>query len=160
MSDATRQCRVCDVIKPLEDFKPQGTSTGGRRWDCRACQAVRSRRYLLRKRFGISVEEYDAMLEAQGGRCAICESDETRSKWVTFAVDHCHDTGRVRGLLCGQCNYALGKLGDTPQNLLRAYRYVAGLNLSDGSPLETPVGSEVRPPPGVAELLVGWRSTA
>lgn len=78
----------------------------------------------LRKQYGIGVDEYEQMLTDQGGGCAICGvkfGDPTGRK---LAVDHCHKTGKVRGLLCGSCNQGLGKFGDDPDRLDRAGLYV------------------------------------
>lgn len=66
----------------------------------------RDRQY--RKRYGITLAEYEAMLAAQGNRCAICSSEKAGNTGQCFAVDHCHETGKVRGLLCIKCNARLG----------------------------------------------------
>lgn len=66
----------------------------------------------LRKSYGITLADYDLMLEGQGGVCAICKEPETlinHDRTMPLAVDHCHDTKRVRGLLCAHCNQAIGK---------------------------------------------------
>jgi hypothetical protein len=77
-------------------------------------RAAADRRRRLRYQFGLEVEDYDAMVAAQGGVCAICHEPErarTRKGHVQLlAVDHDHETGRVRGLLCQECNHALGWL--------------------------------------------------
>lgn len=82
------------------------------------------RRRMLKRKYGITPAQYDAMLSAQGGKCLICEEPETSvdgktGTLRTLAVDHCHTTGKVRGLLCSRCNTTLGKLEESPQ-LLRA----------------------------------------
>ena len=79
------------------------------------------RRCNLRRNYGIEVEEYDEMLEAQGGVCAICGGEAHRE---FFDVDHCHETGRVRGLLCASCNMGLGKFRDDPKILQNAIDYL------------------------------------
>lgn len=61
-----------------------------------------------RKNYGIGIEDYDRMLDSQGGKCAICGADRPGKAHKNFAVDHCHATGRVRGLLCVRCNVGLG----------------------------------------------------
>jgi hypothetical protein len=66
----------------------------------------RDRQY--RKRYGITLEDYDQMLADQGGKCLICEASQAGNVGQAFAVDHCHETGRVRGLLCIKCNSRLG----------------------------------------------------
>jgi Recombination endonuclease VII len=77
------------------------------------------------KRRGITVETYLEMLRAQNGACAICgrETVGTRYKWH---IDHCHETGRVRGLLCHHCNAALGHVRDNTDVLSRMIVYLKG----------------------------------
>jgi hypothetical protein len=71
--------------------------------------------------YGISVEDYDRMLEEQGGTCYICgRAPENRA----LDIDHCHKSGKVRGLLCSNHNRALGLLGDDPALLLRSIEYL------------------------------------
>lgn len=82
------------------------------------------RAILLRKSYGISVEQYDAMLAEQGGGCAICGVEFGDKGGRRLAVDHCHDTGAVRGLLCSNCNQGLGKFGDDIARLERAIMYL------------------------------------
>ena len=81
----------------------------------------------LQRKFGISLAEYGKMLVAQGGKCAICEQEETEKRdgvLKSLAVDHDHETGAVRGLLCSPCNQAIGKLKDDPAILRRAADYI------------------------------------
>lgn len=73
-------------------------------------------------RLGMTVEQYEAMLQAQGYRCAICRSDKAGgavNDRYSWHVDHCHKTRRMRGLLCTHCNLALGRVRDSTE-LLRA----------------------------------------
>ena len=81
----------------------------------------------LLNRFGISLNEYSKMYMDQGGKCAICNGTDagTRNgKEKTFAVDHDHKTGKVRGLLCEACNTGIGKLKDDPEVLRSAIQYL------------------------------------
>ena len=81
----------------------------------------------LRRRYGISIDQYNEMLIRQNGCCAICgkaEANEIRGKVVALAVDHCHDTGAVRALLCSACNTALGLFNDDIGLLVKAQAYV------------------------------------
>lgn len=73
----------------------------------------------LKRKYGLSVDEYNAMVEEQQNRCAICQTEG-----VKLAVDHCHETGRVRGLLCRGCNSGIGQLGDDMPRVFRAYDYL------------------------------------
>lgn len=90
-------------------------------WNGRNPERVRARQ--LRK-YGITQVEYDAMLVAQGGLCQICRTDTPSSRRKWFDVDHCHSTGRVRGLLCEICNRVVGLMKDDPERLERAAQYL------------------------------------
>lgn len=65
----------------------------------------------LRRNFGITLEEYNNMFKHQNGKCAICGIHQFELK-KRFSVDHCHRTGKIRGLLCGNCNKGLGMFAD------------------------------------------------
>jgi hypothetical protein len=98
-----------------------------RRWTKE--HSERRRDISLRSRFGIGLDEYNAMLSAQSGVCAICRRPETRVDPRTecvraLAVDHCHETGKVRALLCCACNAAIGLLQHDPQRALAIAAYV------------------------------------
>lgn len=80
----------------------------------------RARNADLKRFYGITLAEYEALAEAQGWRCAICRQTSER----TLHVDHDHRTGQVRGLLCGTCNRGMGMLGDDAALLQRAADYV------------------------------------
>jgi 5-methylcytosine-specific restriction endonuclease McrA len=78
----------------------------------------------LRRKFGIGSPEYDAMLESQGGVCAIC--GRSPRKGSSLHVDHDHETGCVRGLLCFRCNGGLGQFAESPERLVEAAEYLDG----------------------------------
>lgn len=85
----------------------------------------------LKKQFGIGLDEYKEILEKQDGVCAICHNKETALNPLTkepreLAVDHCHTTGKIRGLLCTGCNTALGLLKDSTELLRKAILYLKG----------------------------------
>ena len=82
---------------------------------------ARQAEFRRNRKYGLTPEQHVAMFEAQGGLCAICRGEGGKKG---LAVDHCHDTGVVRGLLCGECNIGIGKLGDTPEGLMRALKYL------------------------------------
>lgn len=85
------------------------------------------RRAQLKKSYGITPEEYDALLAAQGGVCKICNQSEMATRNgvpMRMPVDHCHTTGRVRGLLCSLCNKGLGSFRDDTEILKHAIRYL------------------------------------
>lgn len=82
------------------------------------------RRYALKSTYGLTIEQYDSILENQNNCCAICKTDTPSGKG-RFHVDHCHDTKKVRGLLCHHCNLALGNFKDDIPTLLNAIEYIA-----------------------------------
>lgn len=95
----------------------------------------RERQQNFRRNYGIEIDDYDAMLVAQGGKCAICDGPPAGCRWERdaytgekrvqrFSVDHDHETGAVRKLLCGRCNRGLGDFRDSPQLLLKAAEYL------------------------------------
>ena len=75
-----------------------------------------------RRTFGISADEVDALIAAQGGACAIC--GRTPEREASWHVDHDHETGAVRGVLCIDCNHGIGKLGDSIERLQAAIAYL------------------------------------
>ena len=77
---------------------------------CEKKKSIRAKN--LKKRYGISVEQYEQMLINQNYRCKICSCTDPGHKKKHFSVDHCHETKKVRGLLCTSCNLALGYLKD------------------------------------------------
>lgn len=82
-----------------------------------------NRQQRLSKLFNISLEEYDAILKFQGGLCAICKFPP-KTGGNRLSVDHNHKTGLVRGLLCWNCNRALGRLGDDTDRILAMAEYM------------------------------------
>lgn len=76
------------------------------------------------KKYGITQEEAKSLLDSQGGNCAICETEDPGIKG--WCIDHCHDTGKVRGVVCGTCNSGMGLLKDNPKLLERAASYLRG----------------------------------
>lgn len=144
-------CNSCGLHLPLTQFHNQSDKKDGKRSQCKLCTNKRnlekyhscqdtrkshhmaSRRHSLMKNYGITPEEYDAMLVEQGGSCAICKSDKPwgfvakpkRAKEF-FCVDHDHTTGEVRGLLCQPCNTGLGNFRDNSDHMRMAIKYLEG----------------------------------
>jgi hypothetical protein len=84
----------------------------------------------LKQTYGISEDDYQAMLKAQGGVCAICERHQ---RYQRLCVDHCHKTNKVRGLLCTRCNRNIGRFYDSVRLLRRAADYLEGSLVSSFS---------------------------
>jgi DNA repair exonuclease SbcCD ATPase subunit len=88
-------------------------------------QKENQHRYRLSEVYGITEEEYAALLSAQGGKCAVCGGDNSSSRLSTHLfVDHDHKTGKIRGLLCNNCNMALGFARENPDILLKLRAYL------------------------------------
>lgn len=85
--------------------------------------AQRARTFL--QRYGLTHDDYEAMLARQKGCCALCNRLPEQERYKRLNVDHCHTTKVVRGLLCTPCNHALGMLGDNAVGLARALKYVS-----------------------------------
>jgi hypothetical protein len=141
-----KTCTICKAEQPLDSFWPDRRRKNGLMARCKSCNTEQARayraahpnrekaiyartktevreRHLIRK-YGVNLTDYAAMLLAQGGKCAICRAPEENQFKGVFHVDHCHTTGKVRGLLCRGCNHMLGVVGDDPKILLRAVEYL------------------------------------
>jgi hypothetical protein len=129
---AMRRCRDCRLVFGPEGFQRNPQTSDGLNTYCRSCESVRmrawreknkariqdkSRRDHLMSKYGITLEEYEYMLASQGGGCALCSrtAEEAQGgEGRALVVDHCHLTGRVRGVLCNRCNLGLASLESSP----------------------------------------------
>lgn len=133
------------MIQPVENFPRNRSQTSGLGTYCKPChnRIVRenkekrggARNYHLRRRYGITIEHFNAMYSEQNGLCAICLEAKAAH------VDHDHQTKRVRGLLCFNCNGALGQFRDRADLMVRAVAYLHpelyGPALAAGATLST-----------------------
>jgi len=135
-----KTCSKCKEEKDYNAFSKNRLSKDGYQSECKSCknaygkkhrkdkgsQFIRAKR--LEKDFSISIEEYNIIFIEQHGVCSICNKAETRlnnkGQPHYLAVDHNHNTGEVRGLLCSACNRGLGLLGDNPRLLKSALNYL------------------------------------
>ena len=118
-------CRVCKQRQRALIPAEVKASYQAKRKALRAVTPGMSRAENLRSRHGITEAQFSDMLFAQGGGCAICKrTDSGSSRWKTLHVDHCHQTGVIRGLLCHGCNVSIGHFKDSPELLRRAAMYV------------------------------------
>jgi len=148
-----KKCSKCKVEKELACFHKDKSQPGGYRYDCRSCVnirrnkhresnndeykkrdreykkknkekiATRNKEYHYKKHYGISYSEFLALKESQNNCCAICKKDSDTVNGG-LVLDHNHETGAVRGALCGRCNKGIGLLADSPNNLLEAFKYL------------------------------------
>lgn len=88
-----------------------------------ASKAEMHRNRRLQRRYGITIEQFGAIIDAQRGRCALCE-EPLKLGTKSVHVDHCHETGKVRGVLCARCNLGIGRFGDNIRGLERAIEYL------------------------------------
>ena len=133
-----KHCSSCKKDLPLTEFWKNKAMKGGYQWWCTTCwKAVtdkrrngpkrevelrqRRNRHLIRK-YGITADEYDTKLKKQNGVCGICMLDRDSRNFL--AVDHNHDTGVIRGLLCENCNRGLGMFKDNKEFLQNAIHYL------------------------------------
>jgi hypothetical protein len=86
-----------------------------------------------KRNYGLEHGSYAKMLEEQGGKCAICGTDKPGRHTSRFHIDHCHDSGRVRGLLCANCNIGLGNLQHDPSILKAAIQYLSDNGLQSNT---------------------------
>lgn len=136
---STKQCSKCKTVKGTHEFDTRKASKDGLTAQCTMCLRVKAmkvrsnnpeatRSKNLKNRFNMSIDDYNEIFLKQKGRCAICDKAEVMKdikgnvKWL--AVDHNHDTNKIRGLLCNSCNTGIGKLGDSIKVLQSAIKYL------------------------------------
>lgn len=149
----TKVCRYCNTEKPLLEFYAHRGTADKRANKCKRCAQEYERqrrakdhekyreylrewraanpdrqRQMMRnwrlKLYGLTSDDYIAMYEQQDGRCKICGQSGEAFGGRRLHIDHDHDTGKVRGLLCGLCNTGIGHLGDSPERLRIAASYL------------------------------------
>lgn len=120
-TERTKVCNICGKIKPLVDFTIHPTSRKFACAYCLTCQRIKD----YKKRYDMTLRDYEKLLKKQNNKCAICGSTEIGDKSrMFFSVDHDHKTGKVRGLLCVHCNHGLGGFKDNPESLVAAAAYL------------------------------------
>lgn len=138
MAITTKTCTKCGETKTLGYFGIDRRRPDKKCLWCRVCKGIassdwskknpvkknkifRAKCYDLKNKYGITFQEFGWMLVEQNGGCKVC--DKTLLGKNTH-VDHCHDTGKVRGLLCTNCNWGIGQLGDSLERLRAAVKYL------------------------------------
>jgi hypothetical protein len=144
-----KTCIKCGELKLLESFPKRKDYKDGRLNTCKSCESLRKKKYeyttdqwkeyRLKKKFGLTLSDYNSILKTQNYCCAICQThiddyvsqcDGSESVFAqrkskqNFSVDHCHETGKIRGLLCYNCNLLLGNAKDRIHLLSSAIDYL------------------------------------
>lgn len=151
-----KTCSQCKTTKTVDSFYKDKSHSDGHHSHCKECHKAKGREYrndpirrdLLNERsrkwrldnpekakkfqrnayyknmYGLTLDDYTEMFDNQNGLCAICNTGN--SSWGKLAVDHCHISGKVRGLLCFNCNTSIGKMNDSPSLLRKAANYLEG----------------------------------
>lgn len=151
-------CKTCEAVKPATDFYRNPLGVPGLRRDCKDCHNAKRRQeyaagrsgrgrdvsyeQLLKREYGITLAQYNAMVRKQAGRCAICRRPESVKMKRTgqlrrLAVDHDHVTGAVRGLLCQRCNVLVWAIEDNHTTLAAIGAYIEAFRetFANGVPL-------------------------
>ena len=144
-----KTCKRCDETKKLSEFYKQFDGKDGTQAHCKICDNKRryanrlknierdrkssrdwqrknnySRKYKLKIKYGLELEDYNNLLEKQDFRCAICGTHQDEATKGILFVDHCHKTGKVRELLCSDCNFVLGILKEDTSKFVSCINYL------------------------------------
>lgn len=139
-------CTVCFKEKDLNEFYNYRMSKDGKMYRCKKCDSLARNKYrqrhykkviklerekLLKFRYGITTKDYEKLLKEQNFSCKLCHKHISLNKHMCnkmeikrLAIDHCHKTNKIRGLLCNQCNRGLGMFSDNPDLLRKAANYL------------------------------------
>lgn len=113
-------CIHCKESKSLDSFYLR-KDTGKYRNVCTPCRTSQQRLWT----YSITEDQYNSILQSQSNKCPICLKDFNTLKRNKICIDHCHNTGEVRGVLCTCCNSSIGKIGEV-EGLVRALKYLKG----------------------------------
>ncbi len=136
-----KTCNTCGVEKPLTEYHKAKVNTDGHENRCKQCKKAasqtpealerrrqRSYKYNLKHHYGLTVEDYENLIAEQGDRCACCgdhwDAVINRQAHQRWCVDHNHNTGEVRGLVCNACNAMLGQAQDSTERLAKGIAYL------------------------------------
>lgn len=145
-------CKDCSTDKPVSDYHRHKATRDRLQAFCKPCGLLRNREWRarnpeklaayqrnrpprpasvrrdqqLRRQYGIDQDRYNELVDEQDGRCAICQEipAPVNGKRIALFVDHCHETSRIRGLLCTNCNVAIGHMKDDVSRLRAAIAYL------------------------------------
>ena len=129
-----KACHKCFEIKPISNFSIDVRLLSGYSSECKQCRCKyvqswqdknpnKKSTYYYKYNYGLSIEQYDTLLKSQDYKCKICGINQ-KDFYEKLSVDHCHKTNKVRGLLCGSCNRAIGQFKDNPIFCDKAAEYL------------------------------------
>lgn len=138
---ATKKCKRCEEVKSADLFPKVARARDGLHSWCKACMTWNTQRWRVNnpdytdkrspigerrysRRYGLEPEDYFALLQSQGGGCAICGTLPKAGAHGALHIDHDHTDGRVRGLLCRHCNLGLGNFKDDINRMTAAMAYL------------------------------------
>jgi hypothetical protein len=131
----TKICNKCHIEKDVTEFHKNKVNEDGFQHRCKSCKKkydVEWRKHRdktiernsnYKRKYGITIEDYNKMFEEQHGCCVICGRHQTEMKEI-LAVEHSHETGKVRGLVCNRCNIIIGFFEDYPQLIITIKNYI------------------------------------
>ncbi len=132
--EGMKRCGTCEETKPVAEFHKARANPSGLQGRCKPCGIAAaeawvaknggSRAMNLLRKYGITLDDYEALFAEQNGRCAICLVTPENERFGMLSVDHNHETGEVRGLLCRHCNFAIGLLNDNHERAERLVGYL------------------------------------
>lgn len=153
----TKVCSDCKQRKLISEFNKKH---GKPRWHCKECHRAQNKKLAkelykknkdhfywstMKSLYGLTPEAWQEIFDSQNGLCALCKKLGRGGGHRRLNVDHCHETGHIRGFLCVNCNTALGVLGDTPEKLKRVLHYLEN-RVHEGRPPRPRKPRKKRPP--------------
>lgn len=125
-----KECVICNEVKPVSEFYKDARMRTGFSSECKLCRRARNNKYTadhpngrrrrtLASKYQITIEDYERQYQYQNGLCAICSDHKEK-----LFIDHCHDTNKVRGLICNTCNFGLGHFRDNVKFMENAINYL------------------------------------
>lgn len=128
LREDSKLCSCCGQWKSFDHFSPSRTGAGKLKGKCLSCESKppviskeKRKEYMIKHRYGMSPSDLVALWESNDKGCHICSTPLSLDQ---VHIDHCHDTGAVRGVLCRECNVGIGMFKDDPELLLKASTYL------------------------------------
>ena len=125
--DGTKACGSCGCRLPPEEFHRNPQRKDKRNTTCKQCLSKHNKKHNRKSnlnKYGLDEDSFAKMSEEQDHKCKICGTEAADCRYGVLVVDHCHETGDVRGLLCPKCNTGIGLLKDDPRVLANAVKYL------------------------------------